>query len=163
MGRSMEDSIFRKSSLERISSPEQLNDYIRIAKPGVWLIMAALLVLMAAVLVWGIFGNVPTTFSITGEAKSGELVCYLSPEDAAGITAGMQAIIGDVKGVVTDVSAAPLSYEEAAALCASDYTIHALQLSDWNTKLTIEADVPDGLHPLTIISENARPISFLTN
>lgn len=28
-------SIFRKSSLERISSPEQLNDYIRVASPSV--------------------------------------------------------------------------------------------------------------------------------
>ena len=30
----MSDQIFRKKSLDRISSPEQLNDYIRGGKPG---------------------------------------------------------------------------------------------------------------------------------
>lgn len=30
----MSDQIFRKKSLDRISSPEQLNDYIRVANPG---------------------------------------------------------------------------------------------------------------------------------
>ena len=34
----MSDQIFRKKSLDRISSPEQLNDYIRVANPGIWMI-----------------------------------------------------------------------------------------------------------------------------
>ena len=37
----MSDQIFRKKSLDRISSPEQLNDYIRVANPGIWMILAA--------------------------------------------------------------------------------------------------------------------------
>ena len=35
----MSDQIFRKKSLDRISSPEQLNDYIRVANPGIWMIL----------------------------------------------------------------------------------------------------------------------------
>lgn len=41
----MEDKVFRKKSLERMSSPEQLGDYIRVANPGIWLIMAAVILL----------------------------------------------------------------------------------------------------------------------
>ena len=37
----MSDQIFRKKSLDRISSPEQLNDYIRMANPGIWMILTA--------------------------------------------------------------------------------------------------------------------------
>lgn len=159
----MENKIFRKSSLDRISSPEQLNDYIRISKPGIWMVLAALLVLTLALFVWGVFGNIPNTFSITGEAEGGRMVCYLSPEDAAGVKAGMEAKIGGIQGKIESVSDTPLSYEEAAALCKSDYAVHALKLSDWNVKLTIDAAVPDGLHQVTIISENVKPISFLTN
>ena len=33
----MNREIFREKSLERVESPEQLNDYIRVASPGVWL------------------------------------------------------------------------------------------------------------------------------
>ncbi len=34
----MEDPIFRKKSLDKLSSPEQLNDYIKVTNPGVWII-----------------------------------------------------------------------------------------------------------------------------
>ena len=49
----MSDQIFRKKSLDRISSPEQLNDYIRMANPGIWMILAAVIILLAGVCVWG--------------------------------------------------------------------------------------------------------------
>lgn len=159
----MENNIFRKSSLERITSPEQLNEYIRISKPGIWIILAALLVLTLALFAWGVFGNIPDTINATGEATGGKLVCYLSPEDAEGVQAGMEVRIGDVSGRIANVSDTPLSYNEAAALCENDYTMDALQLSNWNIMLTIDAAVQDGLHQVTIITENVKPISFLTN
>lgn len=51
-------SIFRQKSLDRVSSPEQLNDYIRVTKPSVWLVLLALIVLLAGLLIWSIFGTV---------------------------------------------------------------------------------------------------------
>ena len=30
----MEESLFRKNSMEQITSPEQLNDYIRVTSPA---------------------------------------------------------------------------------------------------------------------------------
>ena len=39
-------SIFRKKSIARISSPEQLNDYICVSSPSVWLLLAAVAVLL---------------------------------------------------------------------------------------------------------------------
>ena len=49
--------IFREKSLERISEPEQLHDYIRMTSPSVWLILLAVIVLLAGVMVWGVFGK----------------------------------------------------------------------------------------------------------
>jgi hypothetical protein len=45
--------IYRKVSLERISSPERLNDYIKVSNPSVWLILAAVAVLLIAAVIWG--------------------------------------------------------------------------------------------------------------
>ncbi len=50
--------LFRKKSLERVSSPEQLNDYIRVTTPTVWLVLLALVILLAGILVWGVLGSV---------------------------------------------------------------------------------------------------------
>ncbi|MCR5002518.1 MAG: hypothetical protein K6A71_12075 [Lachnospiraceae bacterium] len=53
-----EKSIFRKKSLERVSSPEQLNDYIKVTTPSVWVILAAMLILIAGTLFWAVFGKI---------------------------------------------------------------------------------------------------------
>lgn len=52
-----EPGLFRKKSLERISSPEQLKDYIHVTTPGVWFVLLAITVLLAGVLVWAAFGT----------------------------------------------------------------------------------------------------------
>ena len=33
----MNEEIFRKKSLDKVKSPENLDDYIRVSNPGVWL------------------------------------------------------------------------------------------------------------------------------
>ena len=50
--------LFRKKSLDRVSSPEELNDYIRVTTPSVWLILAATVVLLLGILAWSVFGTV---------------------------------------------------------------------------------------------------------
>ena len=51
-------NIFREKSLERVSSPEQLNDYIRVTTPSVWLVLLAVIILLLGMLAWSIFGTV---------------------------------------------------------------------------------------------------------
>ena len=53
-----DSGIFRAKSMERVSGPEELNDYIRVTTPSVWIVLAALLALLAGMLVWSIFGTV---------------------------------------------------------------------------------------------------------
>jgi len=52
------DSVFREKSLERVSGPESLNDYIRVTSPSVWIVLAALVVLLAGIVAWGILGRI---------------------------------------------------------------------------------------------------------
>ena len=51
----------KEKKTERISSPEQLNDYIHVTTPSIWLVLLALIILLAGMLVWGIFGTVEIT------------------------------------------------------------------------------------------------------
>ena len=53
-----ERSVFRRKSLERVTSPEQLNDYIKVTTPSVWLILFATLVLIVGTLFWAVFGKI---------------------------------------------------------------------------------------------------------
>ncbi|ATW23936.1 hypothetical protein [Candidatus Formimonas warabiya] len=66
----MENGIFRKSSLERISSPEQLNDYVKITNPGIWIVLLGLFSLLIAAGIWAYFGTIPETVQLSGVAFS---------------------------------------------------------------------------------------------
>ena len=52
--KSESSSIFRKESMERVSSPDQLDDYIRVQKPSVWIILALVIALLVAAFVWAV-------------------------------------------------------------------------------------------------------------
>ncbi len=50
--------LFRKKSMDRISSPEQLNDYIKVTTPSVWLVLVATIIILIGVLAWSSHGTV---------------------------------------------------------------------------------------------------------
>ena len=51
-------TIFRQKSIDRISSPEQLHDYIKVSSPSSWVVLIAIIVLLVGVMVWGVFGTI---------------------------------------------------------------------------------------------------------
>ncbi len=52
------NKLFREKSIKKISSPEQIDDYIRITTPSVWLILFAVVILLVGLVIWGIFGRI---------------------------------------------------------------------------------------------------------
>lgn len=57
----MNESIFRKKSMERVSSPEKLDDYIKITSVSMWLVLAAIILLLLAAVIWGFTGRIEET------------------------------------------------------------------------------------------------------
>ena len=77
----MENGIFRKKSLERISSPEQLNDYIKVSNPSIWIVLGAVIIFFIALFIWSVNGNITSQIDSTGvfEEIEGEMYafCYV--------------------------------------------------------------------------------------
>lgn len=57
---SLSRQIFRESALERLSSPEQLDQLLQVTSPKGWLSLIAIWLILGAVVAWSIFGSVPT-------------------------------------------------------------------------------------------------------
>jgi len=53
----VENSLFRKKSIDKISSPEKLDDYIRVTTPSVWITLIAILLLLVGAILWGTLGE----------------------------------------------------------------------------------------------------------
>lgn len=158
----MAESIFRKQSLDKVNSPEQLNDYIKTSNPSAWLVIIAAIVLLASVLIWGAMGSLDTTVSVNGIANGETVICYIA--DASDISVGNKVALGNLEGEVISVSEKPLSKAQLTAELETDeYTLYCLALSEWN--YTIEISVPgsaeNGYVSASIVTESTKPISFI--
>lgn len=56
----MNKKIFRDVSLERLSSPEQLDQLITVTSLRAWLVLIAIGLILVSVLVWSFWGSIPT-------------------------------------------------------------------------------------------------------
>ena len=133
----MADDLFRKKSLDTIKSPDQLNDYVRVANPGVWLILCAVVVLLVGFCVWGIFGQIKTTVPAQITVDSGKIICTVDG-DIDKIEAGMTVEVGDTNGVVKSVDAESGLVE-------------------------IDISLSNGVYEGEIVTENIAPLSFVFN
>ena len=91
-------SVFRKVSLERLSSPEQLDQLLQVTRPSGWLALGSLGCVLAAALVWGFLGTIPT--EVRGQ---GMLLRRGGVSDLVAATSGqVEAILVSVGDTVTE-------------------------------------------------------------
>lgn len=81
--------IFRKVSLDRLSSPEQLDMLMQVTSPRGWVALLALCGLLVVALFWGIFGSIPSNVNGT---------CILIRPG------GVNEILASGAGRITDIS-----------------------------------------------------------
>ena len=155
----MNEKLFRKSGIDRVNSPEQLNEYIRVANPAVWLVLAAVGFLLLGVLIWGVFGSVETKVDAGVVVKNQTAVCYVSAQYAAQMQPGMTVTIGDVTGSIQSVDTTPLS---VAVL--SDYLryLTGFAQEDFCCAATLDVQgVSEGEYAAIVTLSSQRPISFV--
>lgn len=93
-----ESGLFRKSTLERVSSPEQLNEYIKVNNPSLVLMLIGLLIIVISGITWVVSGGIPETPSVDGvmienSAGEKEISCYVPVGDSQRLKEGMEAQI----------------------------------------------------------------------
>ena len=100
----MEESIFRKKSLERISSPEALSDYLRVTSPSVWLILAAVILLLAGMLIWSSTASIDSFAVGTAQVEKGEMRIRFEDEQIArNVQSGMSVVVGETESRIGSV------------------------------------------------------------
>lgn len=57
----MENKIFRDKSVEKISDPEQLDDYIKVTHPAGFLFLGAVFLLIISFMIWASLGTLDVT------------------------------------------------------------------------------------------------------
>ena len=100
----MNNGLFRKVALDKMSSPDQLDQLITITSPRGWIALATIGMLIVAAVLWGIFGSIVVKVSGTG--------MLLTP-------GGITNIVHTADGQVTEVYVAPGSMVRAGQVIAT--------------------------------------------
>lgn len=92
----MDKGIFRAKSMERISSPEQLQDYLRITNPPRWILAAAIILLVLSILAWGFFTAAESRESATAVVENGVMsIQFDNRELAKNANQGITVSVGN--------------------------------------------------------------------
>ena len=153
--------LFSKKSLDKVSSPEQLNDYIRVANPSLWLVLGAVIVLLIGVCVWGVLGRMDTTVAAAAVSENGQTTVYVKEADAENVAENLTVRINDAEYTITSVSQTPIVVDDSF----SAYALHLLDLhkDEWVYTVAIDGSLPDGVYSAEIVIESVAPIFFVLN
>ena len=159
----MENGFFRKKSMERISSPEQLHDYMRVTSPRLWMILAAILILVAGFIVYASTATMENTmpvrvqvqsYSVSPEDTPGAeayeasyVYCRLPPDQLDVVKTGMKLRLGKEEGHINWISTRE-GADEIDVIFEMDHTYIPMN---------------DGEYDAELVLESTTPISFLWN
>ncbi len=160
-------SIFREKSLERIQSPEQLNDYIHVSNPSVWMILGAIVALIVGVLVWAGVGIIEEKSPGALVVRDGVATCYVAqdrsgdvaPGDAVRVktSAGQEA----ASGIVTQVADQPVSTSVLAGAVGDALGEDVFGTAAWAAEYAVSGDIPDGVYSADVVTASYHPFALL--
>ena len=133
------NQIFRKKTMERIASPEQLSDYLRVTNPGIWAILTAIILLLAGIFVWASVGVLETKTAAKAIVQGGRAEIVITGTDSVEIKTGMKLRVVSDDYIISEVE----NDEYGRSVAYSDVTL------------------PDGTYEAVVVTEKIHPISFL--
>ena len=96
--------LYREKNITRISSPEQLNDYLKVTKPAVWAVLAAIVLMLVGTLIWGSFAYIGSSVEGIAEVKNGTMTVYFKDNSFAGnVQEGMNVKVGETSSTIIGV------------------------------------------------------------
>lgn len=131
------NTLFRKEALDRISSPEQLNDYLHVTSPGIWVVLMAVILLMAGVLVWSSVGTLETK----------------SPA---------KIIVKDHVAKVVVMDKSRLEKGMIIREASQEFYIASVAEDEYGRQMGVaEVSLPNGKYDAIVVTEQTRPMDFL--
>lgn len=159
----MSTKLFREKSVEKISSPDELNTYIKVIPLHIWAVIIVFVIMLISLLSWIEIKNQTLYLVTAGESKDGMLTCYIVEEDYDDIVKAKDYINactfirnekGEDYGELIGINDLPIQLNEDY----DPYLFHLLDLhtSDWVYAVEWKTDLPDGIYPILIHGNNSR-------
>lgn len=152
-------TIFRDKSIERISSPDQLNDYIKLANPGIWFILMAILILLAGACIFGTVGHIDSYVPGVVISENNQAVCLVKKEYGSRFSSDMYIRSNGIEYKVSLSDAKPITLTpdvDSYALFAGN-----MQIGEWVYEVAVDGEITEGIYEVQLVTERISPLSFI--
>ena len=139
MAEGQKKQIFRQQSLDRVSSPEQLTEYIHVTKAGIWAVLTVVILLIVGLFAWSAIGRIETVTDAKASVADGAALITVQNNTTRAVTAGMALRVGDQEFTITSVDVDDLGHTVAYA----------------------QVSLADGSYDGKVVLSSVTPISFL--
>lgn len=136
-----QEQIFRQKSLDRISSPEQMHDYLRVTSPQLWMLLAVVLSLLIGFVIFASTTNMESAVTVKGTVTGGACVVQLDVDQRDNLDPGMPVRIDGKEARITSLTQDQNGFTGT------------IDLGD--------LDIPEGDYDVEIVMESTDPIHFL--
>ena len=140
-------------------SAEELNDYVHITRPSVWLILLAVGTFVAGLVIWSLTANLVTSVPAAAISDKTGQHLYVDADYAKDIKAGNTVIVNDTEYRVQSVSESSVTASEI--LNEYERGIISVMMDDSVTECKMDGTLPEGVYNAMIVVGMDRPISFL--
>jgi len=130
-----EERIYNKEALDQIRSPEQMNGYLKVTTPRVWIILAAVIFLIAGLFAWACVGRLETTVRAVAVIENGTARISLRDNAYETLNADMKVRIDD-----QDYNISRVEHDERGRTVA--YAPIALETGTYDAKVILETVSP---------------------
>ena len=173
-------SVYRKVSLERLSSPEQLDMLVQVTDVRGWLALSAIGILLVMVIGWGIWGSIPSQINMPAivlnnegvEAAAQQAKLYVPYETSSTLAEGMTVTItprngtgAPVAGKISSIGQLPVSPATIASELGSEALTAVLVTSATPVEVIVTLEdtavSPQTLANATILISEDRPIDLV--
>lgn len=136
----MNEELFRKSSVEYVTSQEKLDTYIKVTNPGAWLTVAGIFLLLICAVIFGGAASLKTAVPVTGVVAKKQIHVFVSPEQAEELKEGMAFERKQQKlGEILEIKEEPVRRELAGGGYLTEY-FRDVCLGKWNVEIVISND-----------------------
>ena len=136
----MEKTIFREKNVNELNSPDELNEYLRVTSPSTWLVISAVIVLLAGLIVWASVGEIQTKEHAVVSVKGDQAIVDVSGSRAEMVRQGNPVLIEGQTVTLSEVSI------DEYGRAVGKATVNGLS---------------EGSYEAEVVVESIKPISFL--
>jgi len=157
----MNNDIFRKKSIDSINSPEDLNSFMRITNPPLWMILFAIIILLAGAIVWGCTNTIDTRSQCIVISDGMQSYCYVHTDDLPYISQSTEIHMDDRIYFMDTIE----DHGVYAETVMNDYQIvlGSYQAGETVYGLSLTNTLPEGTYEAYVVLERISPFTFLFN